>query len=240
VRTWKFWDWVAYACLFVAALFFAAEAGIKAAPDLAKHIPTYVGGSIWGFAPLILVLVATLILLIQGLSPRAQSAVTLPEKAQQKAYVTDINLAVGLTPQTITPVLLIGKAARKEQRLRILIEHSHYATGMGWGGWVSPQHVELEDLRDVYIGQPITVAIVCKSVSTQDLTLKWGRVDGPPVHAIQKEKKYRAVVRFIGSDGEEQTPLRFLLRRTSIDEPPYFVDVTSESEFGEWPSMPTK
>jgi hypothetical protein len=67
--------------------------------------------------------------------------------------------------------------------------------------------------------------------------LMWGKVGGPPVHAIQKRKKYRAVLRFIGSDGTEQSPIRFLLRRTSIDEPPYIVDVTCETEFGEWSNM---
>jgi hypothetical protein len=48
------------------------------------------------------------------------------------------------------------------------------------------------------------------------------------------------MVRFIGADGSEQLPIRFLLRRTSVDEPPYIVDVTCETEFDEWPNMSRK
>ena len=108
---------------------------------------------------------------------------------------------------------------------------------MGWSGWVSPQQVEVEEFRDVFKGQQIKVAIVSLSAPSQDSTLMWGKPSGPPVHAIQKGQKYRAIIRFIGSDGTEQSPIRFLLRRTSIDEPPYIVDVTCETEFGEWPNM---
>lgn len=104
---------------------------------------------------------------------------------------------------------------------------------MGWSGWVSPQQVEVEEIRDVFKGQQIKAAIVSFSSSSQELSLMWGKAGGSPVHAIQKGKKYRAILRFIGSDGAEQSPIRFLLRRTSIDEPPYIVDVTCEAEFGE-------
>jgi hypothetical protein len=237
MRGWTFWDWIACSCIFVAAVILAADTGIKVSPELAAHIPAFIGGSLWGFAPLILILVAGIILLVRSLKPRSVVHPVLPKKNHQTLYVADINIASGLTPQTTTSVLLIGKAARSESRLRIVVEHSHYAQGMGWSGWVSPQQVEVEEYRDVFKGQQIKVAIVSVSSSSPQLSLMWGKAGGPPLHAIQKGQKYRALVRFIGSNGTEQSPIRFLLRRTSIDEPPYIVDVTCETEFGEWLNM---
>jgi hypothetical protein len=237
MRTWTFWEWIAYSCTFVAAVILAADTGIKISPELAAHIPAFIGGSLWGFAPLILIVVASVVLLVRGLKPRSVLPLASTEKNHQTSYVADVNIASGLTPQTTTPVLLIGIAARSEPRLRIVVEHSHYAQGMGWGGWASPQQVEVEEFRDVFKGQQIRVALVSLTSSTPQLSLMWGKASGPPVHAIQKGKKYRAVVRFIGSDGTEQSPIRFLLRRTSMDEPPYIVDVTCETEFSEWLNM---
>ena len=57
---------------------------------------------------------------------------------------------------------------------------------------------------------------------------------------LRGARSTRAMVRFIGADGSEQLPIRFLLRRTSVDEPPYIVDVTRETEFDEWPNMSRK
>jgi hypothetical protein len=161
-----------------------------------------------------------------------------PADAEQIIYVEDINLAAGLTPQTSNPVLLIGKIANNKQRLRIIVEHSHYASGMGWAGWSTPWQVQLDDLKDVFAGQQIRIPVVTFSSSLNDPgNLKWGNADGPPVNAVQRGKKYRARIRFIGADGSEQKPLHFLLIRTTPDEPPYLVNVTTETEFafiGEW------
>ena len=222
----------------------AVDQGIKLTPELSMHIPGFVGGAIWGFAPLFLLILATVILLIREWRP-PKSQVPMPEtsnlqpqpKEPETVYVTAITIASGLTPQTTNPVLLIGKAARSEPRLRIILEHSHYVTGMGWSGWASPQQVEVADLRDVFAGQQIKVPIVSCSVPSQNsVSVMWGK-DGTPVNTIQKGKKYRARVRFIGANGAEQASVRFMLRRTSFDEPPYIVDVTSEAEFAEWKAM---
>jgi hypothetical protein len=237
MRGWRLWDWITYSCFFVAAVILAADTGVRVSPELGGHIPAFVGGSLWGFAPLILFLVGTVILLARKLKSRPEPPAASQEESHQTLYVADINIASGLTPQTTAPVLLIGKAARTEQRLRIVVEHSYYSQGLGWSGWVSPQQVEVGDLGDVFIGQQIKVPIVSFSAPSQGSSLMWGKIGGPPIHAIQKGKKYRAVVRFIGSDGTEQLPIRFLLRRTSIDESPYIVDVTCETEFGEWSNM---
>jgi hypothetical protein len=164
------------------------------------------------------------------------------EKSNKQAptYVIGINIAAGLTPQTTNPVILIGKSAFTGPRLRIVLDHSHYASGMGWGGWTDRRQVELSDMKDIIIGQQINVPVVAYAASPDNsVNLMWGSANGPPVNAIQKGKKYRARIRFIGDDGHEQQPIHLLLLRTSDEEPPYLVNVTTEDEFAfvhEWSS----
>lgn len=64
---WRFWDWVAYAILFVAAMIIAIDTGIRLSPVTWPHIPEFLHSGWWGFAPLALLIIATLILLARGL-----------------------------------------------------------------------------------------------------------------------------------------------------------------------------
>jgi hypothetical protein len=159
---------------------------------------------------------------------------------QVPTYVSDINIAAGLTPQTIHPVLLIGKSAFAGPRLRIVLEHSHYSSGMGWGCWTDRTQIELSDMRDVIAGQQINVPVVsCATSLETSANLMWGRASGPPVTAVQRGKQYRARIRFIGDNAYEQRPIYFILIRTSEEEPPYFVHVITENDFAfvrEWGS----
>ena len=59
---WVFWEWVAYAALFIAAAIVAADTGIRLAPDLELHMPSFLHSGWWGIAPLALVLLATALL----------------------------------------------------------------------------------------------------------------------------------------------------------------------------------
>ncbi len=63
MRDWKFWDWVAYAGLFIAAIILALDAALQAAPHLAKRMPDFLKSEIWVFLPLVLVICATVILI---------------------------------------------------------------------------------------------------------------------------------------------------------------------------------
>jgi hypothetical protein len=62
MRDWGFWDWVAYATLFIAALIIAAETGVRLAPELQEYFG-FMRSAAWGFAPLILVVAGTVILI---------------------------------------------------------------------------------------------------------------------------------------------------------------------------------
>ena len=57
MREWKFWDWVAYACLLVSAILVVAK-------EPAEKVPVmhWLSDPIWSFIPLILVILASLLL----------------------------------------------------------------------------------------------------------------------------------------------------------------------------------
>src|SRR4051812_30230418 len=62
MRHWTFWEWLAYACLFLGAMILAADTGIRLAPELGTLLP-FIHGPLWGFAPLAFLLLATIIML---------------------------------------------------------------------------------------------------------------------------------------------------------------------------------
>lgn len=53
---------VSYGALFVAAMMIAVDTGVRISPELSPYLPAFVHGVIWGFAPLVLVVGATIIL----------------------------------------------------------------------------------------------------------------------------------------------------------------------------------
>jgi hypothetical protein len=65
MRHWTFWEWVAYVALFVAALIVAADSGFREAPDVMARLPEFFHSEWWGFAPAVLVVGATIILLLR-------------------------------------------------------------------------------------------------------------------------------------------------------------------------------
>lgn len=67
MEKWTFWEWVAYAILFIGAVILAADTGLRQSPEIMKMIPTFISSVAWGFAPLVTVLLATGILLANGL-----------------------------------------------------------------------------------------------------------------------------------------------------------------------------
>jgi hypothetical protein len=153
---------------------------------------------------------------------------------ESPAYVKNINLVAGLTPQTTQPVLLLCNAARTEQHLRIVIDTSLQVHGTS-ANWTPRRQVVLADLQDVIQEQPISVGVALYSIESQ--AMWWGNERTQTTHLIQKSTNYRARIRFIGADRKEQTPLYFILIRTSSDSPPYLVNVIRQEDFAfvqEW------
>ena len=74
MASWKFWDWVAYACLFVAAVIVAADAAIKNAPTLSPHLPDWIGREYWSFAPLAMLTLGGIIFLVKVIRVRLPGA----------------------------------------------------------------------------------------------------------------------------------------------------------------------
>lgn len=66
MRHWTFWEWVAYLCLLFSAVILAADTGLKIAPELTPYAP-FIANPWWGFAPLGLLLIGTIILVANEL-----------------------------------------------------------------------------------------------------------------------------------------------------------------------------
>jgi len=65
MRDWRFWEWLAYGSMFVGALLIAADTGVRLSPELQKY-SGFMHSAWWGFAPLILFVSATVILIARN------------------------------------------------------------------------------------------------------------------------------------------------------------------------------
>lgn len=67
----QFSDLVFYACTFIAAVILAMDTGIKGSPALAAQYSEMTSSSAWGYAPLLLMLLAAVVLVLRvsGLLP---------------------------------------------------------------------------------------------------------------------------------------------------------------------------
>jgi hypothetical protein len=69
MRDWGFWEWLAYASLWVAGIIEAAGVALMRAREVRRRIPRLLRNHAWSFLPLILLVLATGILLSRGLVP---------------------------------------------------------------------------------------------------------------------------------------------------------------------------
>jgi hypothetical protein len=67
MRDWGFFEWLAYAVMFVAAIIMAVDQGLKLSPDLLTYFSWLVSSNYWAFSPLVLILLATGILVSRGM-----------------------------------------------------------------------------------------------------------------------------------------------------------------------------
>jgi hypothetical protein len=74
MQDWRFWDWVAYAALFMATGLEALEAGLRQAPKVASHMPDIFLAEWLSFVPFALVCAATVILVSRVVTHRFHPA----------------------------------------------------------------------------------------------------------------------------------------------------------------------
>jgi hypothetical protein len=88
---WTFWEWVAYAVLFLAAIIIAADEGVKLAPDLLPAMKGILGSPWWAFSPLALILFATAILVGREMDwiGKKPAAVTIPSIEPAGQFASD-------------------------------------------------------------------------------------------------------------------------------------------------------
>lgn len=67
MEKWKFWDWLAYIILSVAALILALDTGIRQSEKLFESSKTFLSSPFWGFAPLALMAIASLIFILKSI-----------------------------------------------------------------------------------------------------------------------------------------------------------------------------
>lgn len=65
-RRWKFWEWIAYGGIAVAAIMLAVTTGFReASPPV--MLPHFLDTSVWGFTPLALLIVSAVVILARAL-----------------------------------------------------------------------------------------------------------------------------------------------------------------------------
>lgn len=99
MRDWGFWEWVAYATIWVGALIIAADAGLKLTKgSLRETAAPLLESPVWAFLPLICIILGTLILGSRELGLLGERAAR-----QNKGVV-----AVGLTSKPELRLILLG------------------------------------------------------------------------------------------------------------------------------------
>jgi hypothetical protein len=180
MRRWTFWEWLAYACLLVGAMILAADTALKIAPDLAQKVPGWVGSPLWGFAPLALMLIATVILiasnsgLLAVFSPRRPIKLFLERDSGSNLYGVQ-------TFPSISYIQISATASRHIEKCRAWITKVDYDVGGGLFalehnerfpcGWSKPKGSD-RFVQEIIPGEPpvrLTILVFNKDGIAHDL-----------------------------------------------------------------------
>jgi hypothetical protein len=100
---WNFWEWLAYGCIWIAALCSAADMGVKMAPNLRERMARVISSPWWGFTPLVAISLGTIILLLREFF-------VLPNIPVWFALFLPLVVALGAV------VLLLARMPRRKRR----------------------------------------------------------------------------------------------------------------------------
>jgi hypothetical protein len=79
---WSFWEWLGFAVLWVAAIILAIDQGLRMAPDTRQKLGlTFTDRPVWAFAPLVLLLIATAILVGNEIWGTTQTEISRNDQA---------------------------------------------------------------------------------------------------------------------------------------------------------------
>ena len=100
MASWGFWDWIGYIGILGAAVFIALETGLTRVPQARSYFP-FLTARWWGFAPLVLILLSSAILLVRVVSPPTSpiSTTALPISGPDPSAKVD-NVVQGQPPKT--------------------------------------------------------------------------------------------------------------------------------------------
>jgi hypothetical protein len=108
MSNWTFWEWVAYAIMFVAAILIAADQGIKLAPELLQRLNGLIASPYWAFAPLALILLATGIFVSREfklIGPAARPfEASAPQKPELHLVIPSANVFVPVAEPELTGI----------------------------------------------------------------------------------------------------------------------------------------
>jgi hypothetical protein len=137
---WTFWDWIAYSCMFVAAVGLALSQLPKEAREVIESWSSVFSSPKWSFAPLVLVVIATVIFIVKTLfTPKPielhrtsseESVVITPENVESmvRRWITEFNVtntplhltdppnyfAIQVNPLPQNPITLIHTRAHAD------------------------------------------------------------------------------------------------------------------------------
>src|SRR5690348_6895551 len=94
MRDWTFWEWIAYASLWITALIEAAGVALLRARELRKRLPLWLRSHQWSFVPLVLPSIATVVLVIEVIWPNTPARLVKDESAE-KTYLGEVRPGEG-------------------------------------------------------------------------------------------------------------------------------------------------
>jgi hypothetical protein len=118
MRHWTFWEWVAYVALFVAAFIVVADTGFRGAPDVMTRLPEFFHSWWWGFAPAVLVIVATIILLLREFVFKPRNHKTPFPMAARDGFEPSEPVHVAAIQHSIKRGLYVGQILASFNKLR--------------------------------------------------------------------------------------------------------------------------
>ena len=86
MKSWRFWDWTAYAALAIAAFMTAFDSALKNSAALAKLLPGLTDSTLWAITPAVLVVIASVLLILRARQQPSMKAdeAKAPDEAQRR------------------------------------------------------------------------------------------------------------------------------------------------------------